>query len=249
MKWSVLLTVPVLLAGCSVSPPPEYPVESLDFDQRLVGTWELVPERDDEDKTVATLTLAPSSVRIRDGRIDSRAPGIFNQQPSEQRPVYDVTLDIRNPDESEQEGADPPIILHLRGILLSLDSQRLLGLQPTDDAALRAGLGTFLVPTHSLWRVGLDADALLLEPPSVRVFWAPNVAWIDPVAPGAPPADTLAAIRAAQERPDSDDEKAKPTMKPVTFLTSDVDRLVSIYRQGNSAPDFWGEPMRFKRTK
>ncbi|CAG0994272.1 hypothetical protein PHYC_02468 [Phycisphaerales bacterium] len=227
----------ITLAGCTASPPPEYPASRLKFDQALIGRWKSV--KADQPMEVGVFTRYPDvetvieiksrDVPLRNGRVDSMA--------SEGGPRETVAKGYQVI-QSTGKGA-----IELDGFLFEAGGERLFGMQVSSKQI--SDLAMMVLPLHFVSRITIVGDEMRIQVAQSGFAWVPYIGWID-AEPGAK--------REFAWSPPKDDSSSatptdKPTSIPILLVTSDIDRLIEVYEKFMHEPGFWGEAETYKRMK
>ncbi len=200
MKIGHHLPIAFIAVTAACTSEPEYPVERLAFEPRLLGRWEAVapPGEEDWDERME-MVIEPRNIAVRDGR--AGASGFFFYQPRETTTVYKIHICVES---------DEPTDLNLFAYPVQFDETLALGVQITADQLDLAGGAFFALPLHRFFPIRLDGDTLTIGAP-VSVAWVPGAGWLD--GRSDQPTDPGAALRREEQG--------------TLLLTSSIDRLLA----------------------
>lgn len=214
-----------LLPACSSMEPP-YPAEAIAFDDGLAGTWESVPAEGAKEGNRVRVVIEAREVPINRGRVDAgqiNGDGTLKADAAKaegQAKAYRLTL-------SDGEKTTP-----LLGIAFKAGSRTLLGVQVAASRLSETGLDNWVLPVHQVFQIERSGDELRVRGMVVRVGWVPAVEFLDG---SSGTSDTLRTLT---------DEKAG------AHITTNIDRLLAIYREAAAKESAWEEAkLVLKRVK
>ncbi len=215
----------LLLPGCSSMEPP-YPQAVLTHDAGLAGTWEFQPPegraagRESGEAKTIRVTIGEREVAINDGRLDPGQAGPDGKLKGEakaQARAKGYLIDFTD------GGPGVPLL----GVTFTTGKRTLLGVQVAASRLLETGLANWVLPLHQVYQVERTGDELRIRGLVVRLGWVPGVEFVDAGKPGAGGGagpDTLRTFI---------------TEKAGAHITTDIDRLITLYREGDGDDRVW----------
>lgn len=214
---AMAVVIGAALAGCE-SLEPDYRVSSVEFDESLLGTWEVMGNKSGE--TPLRVIVTAREVDVAEERLNP--PPLPEEKPRSRGSARVYSARLPSVDEPG---------LEFGAYLVRVGADRYIGFQETGINGRYRGpfLLPLSVPTHWFVRLRMETDELAeVDLPRNWVGWVPLVRWLD-------------------EREEDPGKAPGPARESMT-VSSSIDQVLAYYSAHAQDEGFWQEtPLRCRR--